>query len=128
MLSLGAENHSQASESLADDYTDLKKKYYGLAAFDFGEDSLNVFGHSLLENNDTAGAIQVFKLNADMFSDSANVWDSLAEGFLKEGDVKKAQENYEKALKLDSENQRAKEALKKLKDAQANPKQKLTWT
>jgi cytochrome c-type biogenesis protein CcmH/NrfG len=59
-----------------------------------------------------------------MFSDSANVWDSLAEGYMKAGDVRKAQENYEKALKLDPANHSAKEALERIKDAQPNLKQK----
>jgi tetratricopeptide (TPR) repeat protein len=106
------------------DYADLKKKYYGRAAFDFGEGSLNVFGYTLLEGNDTKEAIQVFKLNAEAFPDSANVWDSLAEGYLKAGDARKAQENYEKALKLDPANPSAKEGLGKIKGAQPNPKQK----
>jgi len=121
---LGEQYRKKGLQAALDDYADLKKKYYGRAAFDFGESSLNIFGYSLLENNDTAGAIQVFKLNADMFSDSGNVWDSLGEGYLKAGDVKKAQENYERAVKLDPANQSAKEALKKIKGAQANPEPK----
>ena len=48
----------------------------------------------------------------------------LGEGYLKAGDVKKAQENYEKAVKLDPANQSAKEALKKIKGAASSPKQK----
>ena len=121
---LGEQYRKKALQATHDDYADLKKNYYGRAAFDFGEGSLNVFGYSLLENNEIARAIQVFKLNADIFSDSANVWDSLAEGYVKAGDVGKAQENYEKALKLDPGNQSAKEALERIKDAQPNPKQK----
>jgi tetratricopeptide (TPR) repeat protein len=121
---LGEQYRKKGLAAALDVYGDLRKKYYGRGAFDFGEGSLNVFGYSLLENNDAAGAIQVFKLNADMFSDSANVWDSLAEGYLKAGDMRKAQENYEKALKLDPANQSAKEALKSIAGAQANPKQK----
>ncbi len=103
-------------QAALDDYADLKKKYYGRAAFDFGEDPLNVFAYTLLENNDTTGAIQVFKLNAETFPDSPNVWDSLAEGYLKAGDLKKAQENYEKALRLDPANQSAKDALTRIKE------------
>lgn len=106
------------NQAALDDYTDLKKKYYGRAAFDFGEGSLNVFGHTLLEGNDTSGAIQVFKLNAETFPESSNVWGSLAEDYLKAGDLKKAQQNYEKALNLDPANQGAKDALKKIKDSQ----------
>ena len=121
---LSEQYRKKGLQAALDDYADLKKKYYGRAAFDFGEDSLNAFGYSLLEGNDTAGAIQVFKLNADMFSDSANVWDGLAESYLKAGDLIKAQENYEKTLKLDPANHSAKEALKKIKDAQLDPKHK----
>jgi tetratricopeptide (TPR) repeat protein len=121
---LGEQYRIKGLQAALDHYGELKKKYYGRAAFDFGEGSLNVFAYSLLENNDVPGAIQILKLNADMFSDSANVWDSLAEGYMKAGDVRKARENYERALKLDPANQNAKEALQKIKDAQLNRKQK----
>jgi tetratricopeptide (TPR) repeat protein len=114
---LSEQYRKKGLQAALDDYADLKKKYYGRAAFDFGEGSLNVFGYTLLEGNDAAGAIQVFKLNAETFPDSSNVWGSLAEGYLKAGDLKKAQENYEKALGLDPANQSAKEALKKIKDS-----------
>ena len=115
---LGEQYRKKGLQAALDDYADLKKKYYGRAAFDFGEGSLNAFAYALLENNDNAGAIQVFKMNAELFPESANVWDSLAEGYLKAGDLKKAQENYEKALNLDPANQGAKDALKKIKDSQ----------
>jgi tetratricopeptide (TPR) repeat protein len=103
-----------------DDYADLKKKFYGRSAYDFGEGSLNSFGYTLLEGKDVPGAIQVFKLNADIFPESANVWDSLAEAYMKSGDPKNAQLNYEKALTLDPANQNAKEMLKKLKESPQN--------
>lgn len=115
---LSEQYQKKGLQAALDDYADLKKKYYGRAAFDFGESSLNVFGYTLLEGNDTAGAIKVFQLNAETFPDSSNVWDSLAEGYLKAGDIKKAQEDYEKALNLDPANQSAKEALKKIKESQ----------
>jgi len=115
---LGEQYRKKGLQAALDDYADLKKKYYGRAAFDFGEGSLNVFGYTLLEGKDSAGAIQVFKLNAETFPDSSNVWDSLTEGYLKASDVKKAQEDYKKALSLDPANQSAKEALKKIKDSQ----------
>jgi tetratricopeptide (TPR) repeat protein len=115
---LSEQYRNKGLQAALDDYADLKKKYYGRAAFDFGESSLNVFGYTLLEGNDTAGAIQVFKLNAETFPDSSNVWNSLADGYLKAGDVKKAQENYERALSLDAANQSAKDALKKIKESQ----------
>ena len=99
-----------------DDYAELKKKFYGRSAYDFGEGSLNAFGYTVLQNKDTAGAIQVFKLNATSFPESPNVWDSLGEAYMKSGDPKNAQSNYEKALTLDPNNRNAKEMLKKLQE------------
>ncbi len=107
-------------QAALDDYADLKKKFYGRSAYDFGEGSLNSFGYTLLEGKDVPGAIQVFKLNANTFPESAKVWDSLAEAYMKSGDPKNAQLNYEKALTLDPTNQSAKEMLKKLKESSQN--------
>ena len=115
---LGEQYRKKGLPAALDDYADLKKRYYGSAAFDFGEGSLNSFGYTVLQNNDAPGAIRVFALNAEAFPQSGNAWDSLAEGYLKAGDLKKAQENYEKSLILDPANQNAKDALKKIRDAQ----------
>src|SRR6266851_8838660 len=113
---LAEQYRTKGLKAALDDYTDLKKKFYGRAAYDFGEGSLNVFGYDLLEKKDFAGAIQIFKLNTELFPESANVWDSLAEGYMKSGDLKKAQETYEKVLVLDPANENAKEMLKKIKE------------
>ena len=113
---LAEQYRTKGLQAALDDYADLKKKFYGRAAYDFGEGSLNSFGYSVLQNKDTAGAIQVFKLNTEVFPDSANVWDSLGEAYMKANDTKNAQLNYEKALTLDPNNQNAKEVLKKLKE------------
>jgi len=115
---LGEQYRKKGLQAALDDYADLKKKYYGRATFDFGERSLDVFGYTLLEAKDTAGAIKVLRLNAETFPGSSNVWESLADGYLKAGEVKKAQENYDKALSLDPMNQSAKDALKKIKESQ----------
>src|SRR5216683_1101404 len=113
---LGEQYRTKGLKAAVDDYADLKKKLYGRGAYDFGEGSLNAFGYDLLEKKDFAGAIQVFKLNAETFPDSGNVWDSLAEAYMKSGDLKKAQETYEKVLVLDPANENAKEMLKKIKE------------
>jgi tetratricopeptide (TPR) repeat protein len=115
---LSEQYRKKGLQAALDDYADLKKKYYGRGAFDFGERSLNVFGYTLLENNDAASAIQVFRLNAETFPDSSTIFEGLAESYSKAGDVKKPQENYEKALRLDPANESAKEALRKVKQPQ----------
>lgn len=113
---LGEQYRKKGIKAALDYYDDLKKKYYSRGAYDFGEDSLNIFGYEILEKNDAASAIQIFQINAELYPQSGNVWDSLAEAYMKSGDMKKAQENYEKAVTLDPKNDKAKEMLKKIKE------------
>jgi tetratricopeptide (TPR) repeat protein len=117
---LAEQYRTRGLKAALDDYTDLKKKFYGRAAYDFGEGSLNTFGYQLLEGKHSAGAVQIFKLNTELFPESANVWDSLAEAYMKAGDPKNAQMNYERALTVDPANQNAKEMLRKLKESAKN--------
>jgi tetratricopeptide (TPR) repeat protein len=100
-------------------YADLRKRFAERGAYDFGEAALNDFGYEVLGKPDTAGAIQVFKLNAEQFPKSASVFDSLGEAYMKAGNTKLAQENYEKVLALDPANANAKAMLIKIKEAQA---------
>jgi len=46
-------------------------------------------------------AVKIFEYNAKRFPNSANVFDSLAEGYYNSGDKVNALANYQKALKLD---------------------------
>lgn len=114
---LGEKYRLKGMETAVQHYADLKKGFYGRGAYDFGERSLNEFGYELLEKNDLSGAIRILTLNAEEFPDSPNVWDSLGETYLKAGDLKKAKEHYEKALKLDPQSETAKAMLKKINEA-----------
>jgi len=102
-------------EPALDYYADLKQKYYGRGAYDFGENGLNNFGYEVLKK-DAAGAIEVFRLNAAEFPQSGNVWDSLAEAYMKSGNLKEAEEYYQRALARDPTDQNAKDMLKKIKE------------
>jgi cytochrome c-type biogenesis protein CcmH/NrfG len=73
-----------------------------------------------LQNNDAAAAIAVFNLNAEEFPESANVWDSLAEAYMKSGDMKLAEKDYEKSLALNPKNENAKDMLKKIREGGGN--------
>jgi tetratricopeptide (TPR) repeat protein len=114
---LGEQYRTKGLEPALDYYADLKQKYYGRGAYDFGEDALNSFGYEALKKNDAAGAIEVFRLNAAQFPQSGNVWDSLAEAYMKAGDLTKAEEYYQKALTRDPTAENAREQLKKLKES-----------
>jgi Flp pilus assembly protein TadD len=71
----------------------------------------------VLEKKDAPAAIRVFMLNAQAFPNSANVWDSLADAYMRAGDMKAAKRNYEKSLKLDPRNESARANLKKINAA-----------
>jgi len=80
----------------------------------FDEASLNDLGYELMNSSRVAKAIEVLKLNVEVFSESANAYDSLAEAYLNIGDKKNAVANYKKSLELDPDNENAKEKLKSL--------------
>ena len=60
-------------------------------------------------------AIEVFKLNAETYQQSANVYDSLAEAYMIDGDKELATRNYQRAVELNPQNSNAIEMLKKLR-------------
>lgn len=64
------------------------------------EELLNRVGYQFLRAQRNAEAIEVFKKNAGLYPNSANVYDSLAEAYEKNGQLKQAGENYEKAYKM----------------------------
>ncbi len=74
---------------------DTRYRYVGV------EDDLNRFGYELMNNNHTKEAISMFRLNTELYPQSANTFDSLAEGLWKTGDLKAAVTYYEKALAMD---------------------------
>jgi putative CocE/NonD family hydrolase len=69
--------------------------------YDFSEAQLNNVGYRLLNSGQVKDAIVIFKLNVELFPEAMNPIDSLAEGYLNDGDVKTAILYYKKALKRD---------------------------
>jgi tetratricopeptide (TPR) repeat protein len=63
------------------------------------EAEVNTLGYALMGENKMKEALEMFEKNVKDYPDSWNVYDSLAEGLEKTGDVKGAIQNYEKALK-----------------------------
>jgi tetratricopeptide (TPR) repeat protein len=84
------------------------------------EGELNSCGYVLMAQNNFKEAINVFRINANLFPKSANCYDSLAEGYLKVGNKAKALAMYENALKLDSTNKEMIEKIEKLKKEMTN--------
>lgn len=80
----------------------------------FHEASINAFGYRLLQAQRIPEAIAVFQLNVEVFPESANAYDSLAEGYMRNGDSKSAIRYYKKSLDLNPGNDNAKAMLQSL--------------
>jgi len=80
------------------------------------EGKLNNLGLQLLFQGKVPEGINVLALNTILYPNSANSFDSVAEGYLIQGNKELAIKNFELSLKLDSQNQNAIDRLKKLKN------------
>ncbi len=80
----------------------------------FDEISINGIGYYLMKRGKIREAIEVFKLNVEIFPKSFNVYDFLGEAYMKSGDNENAIKNYRKSLELNPGNNNAREMLKKL--------------
>ena len=81
------------------------------------EGNLNNLGLQLIFNRKTSEqGIQVFLLATHIYPNSANLFDSLAEGYLYMNNTEKAIASFEKSLALNSENQNAIDRLKELRE------------
>jgi tetratricopeptide (TPR) repeat protein len=97
-------------------YREIKSNPENKLYFEEGE--FNAMGYRLMGTGRMKEAIAVFKLNVELNPESWNVYDSLAEAYMKSGDVQNAVKNYKKSLELNPENTNAKEMLKKLEKKQ----------
>lgn len=79
------------------------------------EESINSLGYRLLSQKKIADALQIFQLNVVLYPDSWNVYDSLAEAQMNNGEKDLAIKNYEKSLELNPKNSGGEEMLKKLR-------------
>src|SRR5690606_10218396 len=104
---------SRNYENLVPLYDSIVKNHPDLT---IPEGHLNTLGLQLVFNPSTSiQGIQVFLLGTMLYSNSANLFDSLAEGYLFMGIEEKAIENFEKSLELNPQNQNAITRLEQLK-------------
>jgi hypothetical protein len=83
--------------------------------YNFDEDELNALGYDLLRAGKYQDAIAIFQLNTETYPHSGNTWDSLAEGYMDNGDTRTAIADYRKSLAINPGNQNAMAMLQKLR-------------
>ena len=101
----GLEPAAKAYKAIKSDDKDV---YY----FDEGE--LNRAGYRLLGEKRIEAAIFLFRINVETFPQSFNVYDSLGEAYMADGQRELAIVNYKKSLEINPQNDNAKEMLKRL--------------
>ena len=110
---LSATIASSGIDAAAKQYRDLKAA--APATYNFDENELNNLGYQLIRVNKFKEAIRIFQLNIEAYPQSGNVYDSLAEGYMDDGDKALAVANYQKSLELNPKNHNAVLMLEKLK-------------
>ncbi|MEZ4795973.1 MAG: tetratricopeptide repeat protein [Flavobacteriaceae bacterium] len=103
---LAKENFDKALEG----YKSIKQMDSTIYMIDEGD--LNRLGYKYLRDKNYQNAIVVFKMNVELYPESGNVYDSLADAYLRSGDSLQAYTNYKKSLEIDPENSRASKYIK----------------
>jgi len=93
-------------------YHDLKA--VGPSTYNFEEDELNNLGYELIRAKKFTEAIRILQLNVEGYPKSGNVYDSLGEAYLDDGNKPLAIANYQKSLELNPKNRGAVVMLQKL--------------
>jgi hypothetical protein len=103
---------SSGMDAAVKQYRDLKTA--APTTYNFDESELNNLGYRFVRKNQFKEAIRIFQLNVEAYPKSANTYDSLAEGYMNEGENALAIANYQESLQLNPKNRNAEVMLQKL--------------
>jgi hypothetical protein len=109
---LSATIATRGIDEAIDQFHEFQRSNAGVKGVD--EKELNALGYELLRAKEIKPAIRIFQLNAETFPDSGNVYDSLGEAYLADGDRARALTNYGESLKRDPQNANAAHVLQSL--------------
>jgi CubicO group peptidase (beta-lactamase class C family) len=102
-----------SAETVLRDYREARKSRP--AGEILNEAQMNRLGYDLIGLKRVKDAIEVFKFNVEDYPKSANVYDSLGEAYMINGERELAIKNYERSLELNPNNTDGAEALKRLR-------------
>ncbi len=93
----------------------LKQFSVALSSGAISENAINQDAYNLMGRKQLAAAILVFQKNVELHPTSSNVYDSLGEAYMNNGQKDLAIQNYQKSLDLNPDNTNAVAMLKKLR-------------
>lgn len=93
-------------------YRALRERYYGRAAYDFGEPSLNIAAFQLGRAGKFDDAFALLRLNEELFPGSSPMYVIRGNILLMRGDTTAAAAAFREAVRRDTTNQEAKDRLR----------------
>jgi tetratricopeptide (TPR) repeat protein len=114
-----AELGRQGFDHAADVYASMQKDNPGFA---LDQKTIDRWAYELMSDEHLPEAINLLKLNASKHPDSGDVYDSLADAYMRSGNKPLAIENYTQSLAKDPNNANATIKLKQLKGTAAATK------
>lgn len=105
-------DHYSKSGSISETIKLIKEQHRQgrLSAYSL-ESEVNNFGYGLLQQNKTSEALQIFKLNTELYPDAFNTFDSYGECLMKIGRREEGLTAYRKSLALNPQNDNARTLL-----------------
>lgn len=105
---------AQGAPAAVAQYRKLRAEMLDSGLYDFREPSLNIVATSLRDRKNFAAALEILKLNAEMFPRSAAVQINLGDTAVQAGDAAAARDSYRRALEIDPGNPAATRGLANL--------------
>ncbi|MCX5768309.1 MAG: c-type cytochrome [Gemmatimonadetes bacterium] len=95
-------------------YRELRAKYFGSAAYDFGETSLARAANELAQANQRPAALALLKLNLEFYEKSSPTYQSMAQISLASGDTVAALDALKKAIAIQPNNPQLQQMLQRI--------------
>jgi tetratricopeptide (TPR) repeat protein len=102
-------------DSTIGQYRALRARYYGSAAYDFGEVPLSDVAVSIAAQGKIKDALRLHLLNAELLPNSSFAFRQLGFSYLKNGDTASAVTAWQHRLDIDPENPEAKQLLSQIR-------------
>jgi len=105
-------DYYRKTASIAKTITLIKEQYQRgrVSAYSL-EAEVNNLGYTLLQQNKDKDALEIFKLNTELYPDGFNAFDSYGECLMKMGKTKEALQAYKQSLILNPQNDNARQIL-----------------
>jgi predicted Zn-dependent protease len=112
---MAAAIEAKGADSAVALYRDLRTRYYGRAAYDFGEQALTLLNAISQLPNGRVASVALLRLNLEYYPQSLPTYSALAQQLAQAGDTAGAVDALNKALAIQPDNPQIKGLLSRLK-------------